>query len=224
MRKFVRRFFEWMGLIRPVRKMTALLCYQCGRPAMMRYQQADGRLVPLCLEHGMMLHNMYAQRIRQNVQGINLLREMMDELAGHPRPPTAVQIPVGPIIHSGGLTLNHIQVSNSNIGVLNTGKIESIDTAIGYLSDTGGKAVADALKAMTEAVVASAEATTDQKSELLDLLGVLASEAATPREKRKSKAMLPIIAQVASVLSGLNALSSMWNKWAPEIGRFFGLS
>lgn len=204
--------------------MTAPFCYQCGRPALMGYRQPDNTVVPLCLEHGMLIQNMYAQRIRQNMQAVNLLREMMDELAGQPRPVTSLQAPVGPIVHTGGLTLNNIHVSNSHIGVLNTGKIESIDTAIGYLSETGGKPVADALRAMTEAIVASAEATTEQKGELLELLGVLATEAATPREKRKSKAMFPIIGQVSSVLSGVNALRQLWENWLPAIKTYFGLS
>jgi len=190
---------------------------------MIGYQQPDGSVVPLCLEHGMMLHNMYRQRIQQNVQSINLLRDMMDELAGHPRATPAGGTPIDPIIHTGGITLNHIQVNNSNIGVLNTGKIGSIDTAIGYLSDTGDKPVADALKAMTESVIASNEANAEQKGELLELLGVLATEASVPADKRKSKAMLPIIGQTTSILSGLNALSQLWSTYVPVVKGFFGL-
>lgn len=221
---FVRRLLERMGVMRPRRKVTAPLCYQCGRPAMMGYQQGDGSVVPMCLDHAMMVHRMFSERIQQKAETINFLMDAMDDVAGHPRSGARFQTPVTPIIQAGGIHLTRINASNSNIGVLNTGKIESIDTAIGYLSDTGGKPIAQALKAMTEAVIVSNETNSEQKGELLELLGVLASEASVPREKRKSKAMLPIIAQVSGIISATNALTQLWAKYAPAIKAFFGLT
>lgn len=187
----------------------------------MAHKQENGTTVPFCIDCSAKITNILAQLHRQRAETLNYLSDEMAFVAGvrpmGPRFPT----PPAPIVHTGGVILNSINVSNSNIGVINTGRIESIDSAVGYLSNTGGKSIADALKALTEAVANTNELAKGQQAEAFELLSLVATEAAYPAEQRRSRAILPTIAQLGSILSATNALSQLWTQYGPAITSFF---
>jgi hypothetical protein len=74
------------------------------------------------------------------------------------------------IIHTGGVTLNNIRVSHSEVGVLNTGNIQSVDATVTVLKTEGNAALAAAVTRLSEAVIKSAEITNNQKDQILELL------------------------------------------------------
>lgn len=125
------------------------------------------------------------------------------------------------------INVNNIRVSDSQVGVLNTGSIsdiESIDVNVGALRKDSLDDIADALRHLTEAVAAAGnEATTEQKQELLELIALLSDQARTPEGERKRgpiKAAVGAIPQIAGTLGGI---AGAWSTWGPTILRFFGL-
>lgn len=203
-------------------KRRQLSCHHCGRPPIQSYGTDDGGALLLCLDCALKYETIQREQWRRNTELLNFTLSQFGMMTGIEVPRFQTQPP--PMHLSAGNTLNSIHVTNSNVGVLNTGHIRTIDSAIGFLSSGGGVEVAAAIKALTEAVANSTEATKAQKNELIELLSLIATEATVPTDKRKSKGIRPIISQTASMLSGLNALSSLWTKYGTVISSFFGLS
>jgi hypothetical protein len=197
-------------------------CYHCGRPPIQRYGTDDGGTLLLCLDCALKFETIEREKQQRIVAQFNYVQELSGMLTGIQFPRFPVQPP--PVYLPAGNTLNHIHVTDSNIGVLNTGHIQTVDSAVGFLSNAGTPEVACAIKTLTEAIVDSTEATKDQKNELLELLSLISTEATVSAKNRKSKGIKPILIQIASLLSGLNALSSLWTKYSPVITNFFGLA
>src|ERR1041385_866691 len=130
-----------------------------------------------------------------------------------PRPPR--------IVLTGSSVLNHIQISNSNIGVLNTGTIGMIDGAVGVMQRGGDREAAESFKRMTEAIANSPDLSGSAKNKAMELLSIIATEAAAPKEKRRGEAMRTLLRDVASALGGAAALVKLWEAAKPVIEALF---
>jgi uncharacterized Zn finger protein (UPF0148 family) len=122
-----------------------------------------------------------------------------------------------------GLT---ITVSNSNVGVINTGDMEnikSISMNIHTLVKSDNVEVAQAFNKLSNAIATSNEFTSAQRSELIELLKELAKEAGKKPNERLGKA--PIKAIFSSLATGIGmagGLSEIWSTWGSIVSRFFG--
>jgi hypothetical protein len=127
-------------------------------------------------------------RVESHVQGIRA-----DEVA----------LVVGAIM--GEATRASPIISNSVIGVLNTGEIkdvQSIAINVSNLEGSGHAEIANALRQLTEVVASSGEITSSQRSKALEILGDLGKQATAPKEARASAGtMETIIAGLASIIS-----------------------
>jgi hypothetical protein len=103
----------------------------------------------------------------------------------------------------GDTTFNNITIKDSTVGVVNTGYIGTVDSAISVLEDSGDKAAADALRKLSEEVANATQISAQVKNDVLELLSVLAAEAAAPKEQRRSRAMLAMAESLALYLKGL---------------------
>lgn len=122
---------------------------------------------------------------------------------------------------------NGIIISNSNIGILNTGEIEdiqSISVNITSLSESGAHEVAEAIKQITEAVSKSSDLAATNKSMVLEQLEELSEQALLPAENRSKPGILKaIISTLATTLGAAGGLAEVWSTWGPAIQKFFGL-
>ena len=120
-----------------------------------------------------------------------------------------------------------IQLTNSTIGILNTGEIEdvqSISVNLSTLAEAGHTEVAAALKALTEAVAASREISSDERTYILDNLEELSKQAAlAANERTKNSVIKSIFSGVASSLGAAGGLAEVWSTWGNVIRAFFGL-
>jgi hypothetical protein len=177
--------------------------------------------VALCLDcyikfQGAMYRNIENLQREQDflVAQMEFVTGMPGLLPRHPpRPPR--------VVLQGGVTLNHIKISDNNIGVLNTGSIGSIDGAIGVMNDSGEAEAAKAIKTLTEAVAASAELTPAIKNKVMEGLSVVAAEGAAPKGRRRREAMRTLLKDVATCLSGSAALVKLYETATPFIERLF---
>jgi len=122
--------------------------------------------------------------------------------------------------------MTEINVTNSTIGILNTGHIKNIETIninIAKLNDTGSDQVAEALKNVAFAVANSAELPDDAKSDALDQLESLSEQATLPDAERSKPGVLKAMLTTLNVaLSAGGSLAGIWATWGPTIQKFFG--
>lgn len=119
-----------------------------------------------------------------------------------------------------------IHVYNSTVGVLNAGEIANVEAMsinISALSKAGHTEVAQGLRTLAEAVIASAQLASEQRAEILESLEELSRQAALPPEERmKPGALKALISGVATTIGAAGGAAEVWSTWGEAIRRFFG--
>jgi hypothetical protein len=114
-----------------------------------------------------------------------------------------------------------LHIQNANISNLNLGtQMGTINAALQLLSTEGKnhQALADAIKQLTEAVVADRQLNDEQKHEAVEALSVLASDAKSGKVTVTTKALVSWLPTVV----GLSAdLMTVWDKVGPALLAFF---
>lgn len=185
-------------------------CCNCDKNAMYAVGP-EGQQVSLCLDCYIRWQNIELQQQEIYERQINFLTDEIESVVGMhgilPRYPERRAV-----IHTGGIILNNIHVTNSEIGVLNTGTIENVDSTVTVLKTAGNAELANAITALTEAVIKSTEISVNQKDQALELLGTLSEEAVAPKEKRKLAVVRVLLSELSGVLGGVASLAQVWEK------------
>jgi len=150
---------------------------------------------------------------------INFLSDQMYDTVGLPR--TGPRYPERKVIHMSGVTLNNIRVDKSTIGVLNTGTIQSVDTAVTTLQQSGEERLSQAILQLAQAVLANTEVQNERKNDIIEILSILSAEATAPKERRRSKAMRPLLQQLAKLVSMAMGLAELWKRVRPILESAF---
>ena len=100
-------------------------CYQCSNPAMFL---VGDKKVPLCLECNLKLVQMTQIQNDMLERTINYMSDHVDYTVGLPS--SGPRYPERKTVNVGGVTLHNISVNNSTVGVINSGSIGTIDTAL----------------------------------------------------------------------------------------------
>ncbi len=189
-------------------------CSQCTSPA---FYQVGEQKAPLCLRCYAILNHTSSVNFLINAVMINHLDDQIDFPFGaelsHDR------IPVEHIARAiqGSPTLNSFTISNSQIGVLNTGSIQKIDAAITLSKGSDAEPVAEEIKRFTEEVIASREASDAQKNELLELTEAVAEEVVS---KRRKGSMIALMKELKEKAGGILALSNAADKLWDMLSKF----
>ena len=118
--------------------------------------------------------------------------------------------------------MNNISVNNSVVGTINTGSIGTIDQSISALIHLGESESANAIKNLTEAILQSGDLTKNQSKELIEILSVLAKEAATPPETRENSVANILLEKAIKISSVANDITDICQKWWPVLATVFG--
>lgn len=176
-------------------------CVNCTKSAVYSYEK-----IPLCLDCYIRMRELNLREIEMIERQSNFLIDQMEGVCGVyglPRYPERRMI-----IQSGGVTLNNIHVTNSEIGVLNTGAVQTIDSTLTVLKSEGNNELAVALQKLSEAVIRAGDLTNNQKNEALELIGAMSEETVAPAPKRKLAVIKAMLAQTASTLAGVASVAS----------------
>ncbi|MBE3125310.1 MAG: hypothetical protein IMZ57_06590 [Acidobacteria bacterium] len=196
-------------------------CYNCDKSAMFA-MGPEGQQALLCLDCYIRYQNIQLQQQKMYERQINYITSQMESAVGlHgilPRYPERRSI-----IQTGGVTLNNIHVTNSEIGVLNTGNIENVDATVTVLKNEGNAELAAAVSALSEAVIRSSEINADRKNQIMELLAALSEEAVAPREKQKKSVVKAVIGQIGEVLGGVSSVLGLWEKARAIFQQVFGI-
>ena len=68
-----------------------------------------------------------------------------------------------PVYYKGDLILNNINIQNSNVGVINTGNVESIDVSLTFLKEQGNEEIAELIKILTKEIIKNKDIVENQK-------------------------------------------------------------
>lgn len=191
-------------------------CQQCGRPALIAY---DNGQVRLCLDCNLKFIQANAIQQRQLERQVNAAYADMDAIVG--LSPSAPPFPEGNPVHLHGATFHNIRVENSAVGMINTGAIETVDAAVTAINASGEPDLGRAFAELCEAVVADGELDEATKNKLLEMLSLMSTEATAPKEHRRSSAIRPVLQEVASLLGGSVALATLWEKIKPLVDAAF---
>ena len=199
-------------------------CHHCEKPALFTFGP-EGQQVPICLDCKLKLSQIWAIQSDRIEREINFMIAQAEfQLPGFglegvlPRYPER-QIRV---IQGGTMTLNNISVSDSAIGVLNTGSLEIVDSAISALkSDPATKEVSDALKKLTNSIADAQDLAPEKKNEAIEILSVVASEATAPENKRKTSVVKHLLGQFPTLIQTSAAAMEIWQTVGPAITSFF---
>jgi len=197
-------------------------CSQCGKPAMFLVGPDDKR-TPLCLECNLKFVQLTVAQNEMYERQINYLTDQMEVTVGLPglfprfpvrRPPQTVQ--------TGDITLNNIKVDRSVVGVLNTGTIETVDSAVTALHQSGDDQLSAAIQELTQAVVNNNEVVAETKNKILEILSVVATEATAPKERRRLTVIRALLHELAGLMGGAAALGAVWDRIRPILEAAFG--
>lgn len=188
-------------------------CYQCNTPAMYRVGDQD---VPLCLDCYFKFSQIQQREIENNERMLNYLSDEMSATIG--LPPVGPRFPPRPRpVVVAGAKLHNISVNNSVVGTINTGSIGTVDQSITALIQTGEPALAEAVKALSEAILQSADLTRNQKNELIESLSIVAKEASAPQEIRRNTVALSLLEKSMKVTALANDITDVCQKWWPVL-------
>lgn len=129
-----------------------------------------------------------------------------------------------PIVENSTHTPN-INISGGNIGILNAGKMEEIQSIvvnISNLREMGHNELATAIDNLIKAVETNNEINTINKQEIIEQLSELSNQAIQPPEKRlKPSIIKSLLSGLGTSISITSDLSQIWSVWGPIIVSFF---
>lgn len=113
-------------------------------------------------------------------------------------------------------TLNNFNISQSQIGVLNTGAIQRIDTAITLSKGSDAELIGARIKDLAEAVIQSKALDEAAQKEILDLTETLAEEVVGKRKPATVNAVMKAITEKVTNFTVLvAAVDQLWRVLKP---------
>ena len=153
---------------------------------------------------------------------MNYLSDSIDSMLGFS---IGARYPVKrPVIVSGGSTTNnHISISGSQIGVLNTGNIDSLNQSISHLYTASLKDLADNIRNFSQAVIGDTKLTNEQKSEVIEELDFVTKELFKKPENRKANIIRMLVNKISSVTQFAASALTIWQILQPLLEKYLGV-
>lgn len=178
-------------------------CHNCPKKAM---YTVEPNKVPVCLDcYSRIVANNLAQQ-EFSARFINYLMDTMDSMVGVHGVTPRIELGARPIVHTGEMKLNNIQVSGSTIGVLNTGTIQNLDNKITTLGQENDAATM-AVKNLSNAVIQSKDLSDEQKKQVIEFLDSITDEILAPKNNRKPTVAKALWENLRGILSKVSSLS-----------------
>lgn len=196
---------------------SMLKCSQCGKPAVVSLTGLG-----LCVDHYLKMQQANYLQSTMLAAQINFLQGEIEAgegyLVRHPR----AEIPPPPFI-GDNLTLNNINVSNSNIGAINTGTIQNLDASITLMQNQGKSELAKAVNELAQAILDSEEVSKTAKNEIAEQLEFLVAQATAEPRDRSIGVAKSILSGLRSAISVVANLATIWDRVEPLFKVAFGI-
>ena len=195
-------------------KKSAVKCCNCDKPAVTKYGET-----PLCVDcyhkvahadfmEGQILHN----RLSWLASNLNLVEQDLYIGCGGLLPLKQMIVPQAPT--APRYSSQQIKVSESNIGVINTGTLFNLEMGMDVMQNRGdkdSKDLANAVKELTEAVINSTEINDQLKRETAEQLEFLVTEALASKEKQRKSLSRRVMDDISQSIGTVAGLLTIWN-------------
>ena len=192
-------------------------CNQCDNPAMYHVGEQN---IPLCLDCYYKYSQILQQQIENNERAMNFQLDRVNAITGLPLNVPRFPPRPQPVVLEG-IKLHNINVNNSVVGTVNTGSIGTVDQSISALVQSGEPEVAEAIKALSEAVLQSNDLTQNQVNEVIESLSAISKEAATPKQTRQNTVVQSLLEKAMKITNLANDITEVCQKWWPILTAFF---
>lgn len=181
-------------------------CHQCERPAL--YDMGG---IHLCLRCSEILTRMQHQEFLINAAAANQALDDMEMVSGVSL--GGGRMPLAAIARAlqGSTTLNNFHLSNSQVGVLNTGTIEKIDAAITLTRGSDLQDIGELVRNLTQAIIETGELAANDRARMLDLIEELSQHIVRSRKPAVMSALMqPIMDGLKSATAVLPLAQKLW--------------
>jgi len=195
----------------------ALLC-SCGRPAVYGItNNGPFMCIPCWNEHQRNLN----QTLALDMAMLSHLEQQMSWIAGVPHTGPTLHVPQPTYVHApiSMKTTNNIRVeSGSQVGQINAGAINYLNTVVTTFNEVGAASLATALREFTQAVVDSTDISAKAQKEVLDGLSFLAKEACAEKKQRNVSVSSMVLQNISTLVTAVAELSEHWDKLKQMFG------
>jgi hypothetical protein len=178
--------------------------------------QVSEQNTPLCLDCYFKFSQMEQQQLENHERMLNYIDDEMASTVGLPPMGPRFSPRPRPVVIAGA-KLHNINVNNSVVGTINTGSIGSVDQSITALTQNGEPELAEAIKALSEAILQSGDLSRNQKNELIESLSAISREAATPASARQNTVAVSLLDKAMKVTALASDITNVCTKWWPVL-------
>ena len=154
--------------------------------------------IPLCLHcyalHAAVMERQVAMLDRQADRAL----DDMEMATGVPLRRRVPARPAPVIVQ--GASFHHINVQNSQVGVVNSGSLQQVDTAVSVIQSGGAQQLADALTTLTEFALRNAGLSDAQRAEAIEILSSVGAEVSVEKPNRKAGVARTLLRRLREVL------------------------
>jgi hypothetical protein len=165
-------------------------CQQCEKPAVLDFGEGEGKHLPLCVDcsHKLqsVLESQQSIRNHQFLENAAMRNHCLDEMDFIiPIRTSMRRIPVQELARamSKGTVYHNIHVTNSNVGMINTGDLAKIDALITVTKGSDAEEAGQQIKALAQAIIDAKDIDDAGKKELVELVQGLSQELVGGRKR-----------------------------------------
>jgi len=189
-------------------RLVPVPCIQCGHRAFAGYELPGGHKVNLCFEHSQQFDAMNLRRMELLQQQIERAEDNIADVMGMPRPQRPPRIPAPRI------NVNQVNIGGDNYGVVNNATVGNIKNNLTIINENNA-ALAEQLRVLTNAIIASKELTDEQKRDAADLVSEMTDGIA--KGGRSRAAMKAVATALSQMLAHSADLWTLWTAIEPHV-------
>lgn len=184
------------------------------------YQSKVGdQTLSLCIDCQLKMQQIHSRQNAENERMINFFADHIDAISGLPR--TGARFPERQIVDSPEFVMNKINITDSNVGVVNTGTVHSIEAAVNVIAEGGNAELSEALAELTQGILDDENLGDEERKGALDLVNTVSAEASLAPEKQRKVIIKPLVGELAQLLQGSAAAMTIYEKVLPVLQALF---
>lgn len=184
--------------------------------------QVGDQKIPLCLSCNALMQQTIERNVQMLREEMNHSMDSIDSMFGV-RVGARYPVKRSVIVAGGTTTNNHISISGGQIGVINTGDIQSLNQNISNLYAASATDLANNVKNFSQAVIKDEKLNNGQKAEIIEGLDFVTKEVFKKPEHRKTNIVKLLIEKISSTTQfAANALT-IWQILLPLLEKYLGL-
>jgi len=130
------------------------------------------------------------------------------------------------VLSSGGevAPTTNINLSGCNVGLVNTGTITAIDSALGTLNLSGQKELSAVIEELVKAVLGDSEMGDVDKQRIVESIEDISEQATLPVPERKTGRVRALLADIKNTLLTVEAGGKLWERFGSTLLTFFSIA